>query len=186
VADDAVRSETVSRPVLPAICDLQGDFQRMQGELVRFLSNFVIVSRCCKEFSLLREQGAFLVFAGKSSVELRMVAGLAQVLIRPRRRRSEGGVWRHPRRRNFRDCPPGRLHTVSLGIRGASGAGLRRQRFARYDDRDHPFRSIANQYDSAITVPSGVAAVPVVNRRDPRALRSASTVDAAAHAGSPC
>jgi hypothetical protein len=152
-------AKRVSRPVLPAICDLQGDFQRLQGELIRFTSNFVIVSRCCKEFSLLREQGAFLVFAGRSSVELRMVAGLAQILIRPRRRRSEGGVWRHPRRRNFRDCPPGRLRTVSLGIRGASGAGLRRQRLrARYDDRDHsfrtdrdhPFRSIANQCDSAI------------------------------------
>ena len=32
LADDAVRSETVSRPVLPAICDLQGDFQKLQGE----------------------------------------------------------------------------------------------------------------------------------------------------------
>ena len=32
LADDAVRIETVSRPVLPAICDLQGDFQKLQGE----------------------------------------------------------------------------------------------------------------------------------------------------------
>jgi len=59
VAEDAVRSETVSRPVLAAICDLQGDFQKLQGELIRCLSNFVMVSRCCKGFSLLREQGAF-------------------------------------------------------------------------------------------------------------------------------
>jgi len=32
VAEDAVRSKTVSRPVLPAICDLQGDFQKLQGQ----------------------------------------------------------------------------------------------------------------------------------------------------------
>src|SRR6266545_6846374 len=59
LAEDAVRSETVSRPVLAAICDLQGDFQKLQGELIRCLSNFVMVSRCCRGFSLLREQGAF-------------------------------------------------------------------------------------------------------------------------------
>jgi hypothetical protein len=59
VAEDAVRSEMVSRPVLAAICDLQGDFQKLQGELIRCLSNFVMVSRCCNGFSLLREQGAF-------------------------------------------------------------------------------------------------------------------------------
>jgi hypothetical protein len=39
VADDAVRSETVSRPVLPAICDLQGDFQKLQGEPFPFFQN---------------------------------------------------------------------------------------------------------------------------------------------------
>ena len=31
VAEDAVRSETVSRAALPAICDLQGEFQKLQG-----------------------------------------------------------------------------------------------------------------------------------------------------------
>jgi hypothetical protein len=59
VAEDAVRGKTVSRPVLPAICDLQGDFQKLQGEPIRWHSNFVIVSICCKGFSLLSEQGAF-------------------------------------------------------------------------------------------------------------------------------
>jgi hypothetical protein len=34
LAEDAVRSETVSRADLPAICDLQGDFQKLQGELI--------------------------------------------------------------------------------------------------------------------------------------------------------
>jgi hypothetical protein len=32
VAEDAVRSETFSRRDLPAICDLQGDFRKLQGE----------------------------------------------------------------------------------------------------------------------------------------------------------
>jgi hypothetical protein len=32
VAEDAVRSETVSPAVLPAICDLQGDLHKVQGE----------------------------------------------------------------------------------------------------------------------------------------------------------
>src|SRR6266511_4978284 len=40
VAEDAVRSETVSRADLPAICDLQGDFQKLQGEPIRSLSKF--------------------------------------------------------------------------------------------------------------------------------------------------
>jgi hypothetical protein len=74
---------------------------------------------------------------------------------------------------------------------------------AHYDDCDHPLRSIAttcydrlrpvkaplgplgdSQYSEMAS--SGVEAVPVVNRRDPRALRSAPTADAAARAGGPC
>jgi hypothetical protein len=31
----------------------------LQGEPIRWHSNFVMVSRCCKGFSLFREQGAF-------------------------------------------------------------------------------------------------------------------------------
>ena len=76
-------------------------------------------------------------------------------------------------------------------------------RAAHYDDRDHPLRRIAttcydrlrpvkaplgplgdSQYSQMAS--SGVEAVPVVNRRDPRALRSAPTADAAARAGGPC
>jgi hypothetical protein len=34
VAVDAVGSEKVSPAALPAICDLQGDFQKLQGERV--------------------------------------------------------------------------------------------------------------------------------------------------------
>jgi hypothetical protein len=48
VAENGVRSETVSRPVLPAICDLQGDFQKLQEEPIRCPSNFVMVSISCK------------------------------------------------------------------------------------------------------------------------------------------
>jgi hypothetical protein len=69
------------------------------------------------------------------------------------------------------------------------------------DDRDHPLRWIATTHsdcsrpgmkapmgtvgDSQYSrlASSGVEAVPVVNRRDPRALRSAPTADAAARAG---
>jgi hypothetical protein len=32
MAEDAVRSETVSPAVLPPICDLQGDLHKLQGE----------------------------------------------------------------------------------------------------------------------------------------------------------
>jgi hypothetical protein len=64
---------------------LQGDFQKLQGEPIRFLSDFAMVSKCCKEVSLPREQGAFFDIAGKSSVGLRMVAGLAQFPLRTRR-----------------------------------------------------------------------------------------------------
>ena len=74
---------------------------------------------------------------------------------------------------------------------------------AHYDDCDHPLRSIAttcydrlrpvkaplgplgdSQYSEMAS--SAVEAVPVVNRRDPRALRSAPTADTAARAGGPC
>src|SRR2546430_7494557 len=67
-------------------------------------------------------------------------------------------------------------------------------------DRDHPFRSIATSVARVLTAPLdedgdvsllsvGQArreAVPVVNRRDPRATRRAQIADAAARAGGPC
>jgi hypothetical protein len=59
VAEDAVRSETVSPAVLPAICDLQGDLHKVQGEADPLSVKFVMVPRYCREFSLLREQGAY-------------------------------------------------------------------------------------------------------------------------------
>jgi len=67
-------------------------------------------------------------------------------------------------------------------------------------DRDHLFRSIATSVARVLVAPLDVAvdvslprvgqarqeAVPVVNRRDPRATRSALTADAAARVGGPC
>jgi hypothetical protein len=61
VAEDPVRSEKVSGADLPAICDLQGDFQKLQGEPVLLLSSFLMVSLSWKEFSLpLRSREHFL------------------------------------------------------------------------------------------------------------------------------
>jgi hypothetical protein len=72
VAGDAVTSETVSisKPEFP--CDLQGDFQKLQGGPIYLLSYFLIFSRSWTSSSQPQEQGAFFGIAGKSSVELRM------------------------------------------------------------------------------------------------------------------
>src|SRR3977135_3356325 len=76
LAEDAVRSERGAVGAdLPAICDLQGDFQKLQGELILCLSSSLMFLRDCKEFSRAKEQGAFFGIAGKSSVKLLMVAG---------------------------------------------------------------------------------------------------------------
>jgi hypothetical protein len=37
----------------------------LQGELILFLSNLLIIPRSCKEFSRPKEQGAFLVLQGE-------------------------------------------------------------------------------------------------------------------------
>ena len=77
---------------------------------------------------------------------------------------------------------------------------FRRSRPPIPTDRDHLFRSIATSVARVLTAPlddSGDVsllkvgqarreAVPVVNRRDPRATRSALTAGAAARAGGPC
>jgi hypothetical protein len=126
VPEDAVRSKTVSRPVLPAICDLQGDFQKLQGEPIRWHSNFVMVSRGCKGFSLLSEQGAFF---GICREEQRGIASGGRVGADSTSHSSgaagEGGVWRHARQRKFRE------RTVSLGIRGAFWCRLSTAAIAR-------------------------------------------------------
>ena len=44
LAEDAVSGELVSAGGFPAICDLQGDFQIMQGEPILTLSNFIMLS----------------------------------------------------------------------------------------------------------------------------------------------
>jgi hypothetical protein len=83
MAEDAVRSKTVSARLFPAICDLQGDFQKLQREPVQWLSNFPMLSTVWREFSLLSEQRAFFRIAGKSSEGLRMVAGsVSQIPLR--------------------------------------------------------------------------------------------------------
>src|SRR5208283_4226687 len=77
---------------------------------------------------------------------------------------------------------------------------FRRSRPLIPTDHDHLFRSIATSVARMLIAPLddggdvsllwvGQArreAVPVVNRRDPRATRSALTADAAARAGGPC
>ena len=89
LAEDAVRRETVSRADLPAIFDLQGDFQKLQGEPillpVSFSNSFKILERVLPDlrsrehFWYCREgAGSIFGIAGKSSVELRIVAGLAR------------------------------------------------------------------------------------------------------------
>jgi hypothetical protein len=94
VAEDAVRSKTVSARLFPAICDLQGDFQKLQGEPVHWLSNLPMLSSVWREFSLLSEQRAFFRIAGKSSEGLRMVAGsVSQIPLRQSLAPQRGGVW---------------------------------------------------------------------------------------------
>ena len=92
---------------------------------------------------------------------------------------------------------------VPGGLLGRSGkvvCAFRRSRPLIPVDRDHLFRSIATSVARVLLAPLDVAvdvslpragqarqkAVPVVNRRDPRATRSALTADAAARAGGPC
>jgi hypothetical protein len=44
LAEDAVSGEPVSAGVVPAICDLQGDFQIMQGEPILIPPDFTMLS----------------------------------------------------------------------------------------------------------------------------------------------
>src|SRR5215208_6674377 len=76
LAEDAVRRETVSRADLPAIFDLQGDFQKLQGEPillpVSFSNNFKILERVLPDLRsrehFWKEQGAFLVLQGRAAL----------------------------------------------------------------------------------------------------------------------
>src|SRR6266481_5502755 len=71
---DAKRSRG---PDLPAICDLQGDFQKLQGEPILLLPTFLMVSKSWKEFSRHKEQGAFLVLQGKEQGGFLVLQGRA-------------------------------------------------------------------------------------------------------------
>ena len=80
------------------------------------------------------------------------------------------------------------------------GCAFRRLRPLIPVDRDHLFRSIATSVARVLVAPLDVVvdvslprvgqarqeAVPVVNRKDPRATRSALTAEAAARVGGPC
>jgi hypothetical protein len=77
---EAKRSRPAGSP-----CNLRfaGRFSEIAGRAIHCLPNFPMVSRRCKGFSLFEEQGAFYGFAGKSSEEWRMVAGLvSQITLR--------------------------------------------------------------------------------------------------------
>jgi hypothetical protein len=52
--------------IFPAICDLQGDFQKLQGEPIQLPATFTMISMGLKQCSWPKEQGAFFGFAGKS------------------------------------------------------------------------------------------------------------------------
>ncbi len=79
---------------------------------------------------------------------------------------------------------------------GELECALRRLRPPATTHRDHSLRWIATSMKAPLgtlgdsqysrSASSAVEAVPVVNRRDPRALRSAPTADAAARAGGAC
>src|SRR5579864_2001805 len=82
------------------------------------------------------------------------------------------------------------------GVMPRLRCALRRLRPPATTHRDHSLRWIATSMKAPLgtlgdsqysrSASSAVEAVPVVNRRDPRALRSAPTADAAARAGGPC
>ena len=88
----------------------------------------------------------------------------------------------------------------AIGNYANAPAGETEAQTAHSDDRDHLFRSIATSVAWVLVAPLDVdgdvsllwvgqarqEAVPVVDRRDPRATRSAHTADAAARAGGPC
>jgi hypothetical protein len=63
---------------------LQGDFQKLQGEPIRLLSNFVMVSICWKESPDLKEQGVFFPIAGKEQGAFLVLQGGAALELRMR------------------------------------------------------------------------------------------------------
>jgi hypothetical protein len=64
------------RVLLPAICDLQGDFDEMQGEPIQFLAESHCAVRSSEDSSLSKEQGGASGIAGKSRVANWLVAGI--------------------------------------------------------------------------------------------------------------
>jgi hypothetical protein len=73
--------------VVPAICDLQGDFQKLQGEPILCLSSFLMFLRCWKEFSRAKEQGAFFWYCRE---EQRGIANGSRVGARAKARLNAG------------------------------------------------------------------------------------------------
>ena len=66
LAEDAVRSETVSPAHLPAICGFAGIFYELQGEADLLFVEFLMISMRCDEISRSKEQGGILVTHGLS------------------------------------------------------------------------------------------------------------------------
>jgi hypothetical protein len=90
VAEDAVRGETVSRADLPAICNLQGDFQKLQGAPillpVKFTNSFKILEELSpnlrsREHFWYCSEGAgstFLVLQGRAALNCEWWQGWAR------------------------------------------------------------------------------------------------------------
>src|SRR6266478_1420467 len=73
---DAKRSRG---PDLPAICDLQGNLQKLQGEPILLLPSFLMVSRSWKEFSRTQGAGSIFGIAGKGAGRIFGIAGKSSV-----------------------------------------------------------------------------------------------------------
>jgi hypothetical protein len=90
VAEDAVRSKTVSRPDLPCNLRFAGRFSQNAGRAnpisckssngFNNLEEVLATTRSRERLRVL--QGRFWEIAGRSSVKLRMLAGLAQIPLR--------------------------------------------------------------------------------------------------------
>jgi hypothetical protein len=68
--------------MFPAICDLQGDFQKLQGEPIQLPATFTMISMGLKQCSWPKEQGAFFGFAGKEQGAFLVLQGGAALELR--------------------------------------------------------------------------------------------------------
>ena len=126
------------RVLLPAICDLQGDFDEMQGEPIQFLAESHCAVRSSEDSSLSKEQGGASGIAGKSRVANWLVAGITDDCgpphLRQAARRNVVAVERLARLVGL-DAGAARHHAGSRGRReratASRGAARRPHRAAR-------------------------------------------------------